>query len=82
MAEVLAFPLARRRDLVRRQAEWFCGQSHRAAEANIFRQLQVQRNTLLAKGVDPVTVEREVRALESAVRAEVWRLVLTPEVGG
>lgn len=81
MAEVIAFPLARRRDLVRRQATWFVDQSHDAAEANLARQLERQRDILTRKGADPVRLDQEIRELESAIRAEVWRLVLTPEVG-
>lgn len=81
MADVIPYPLANRRDLVRRQAEWFLHQGHRAAEGSLFRLLMVQRDTLLTKGVDPTLVEAEVQALEAAIRAEVWRLTLAPEVG-
>lgn len=78
-AKVIAFPLSRRRDLIRRQAVWFARQTARAAEANLFHHLQVQRDALLSKGVDAAEVEREARALEGEIRAEVWRLVITPE---
>ena len=78
MAQVLAFPLARRRDLIRRQASFYADQSPRAAETNLTRQLQVQADTLLRKGVSPEVVKAEVAALQGAIRAEVWRLVLAP----
>ncbi len=81
MAEILAFPPARRLGFVRRQAAWFVEQSHEAAEANLARQLDLQRETLLRKGVDAGRLAAEIRDLESAIRSEVWRLVLTPEVG-
>ena len=81
MANILAFPLPRRRDLIRRQAAWFVGQGHAAAEANLHRQLERQGEALRKRGVDPVQVAAEVRALSSAIRAEVRRLVMTPEVG-
>ncbi len=81
MAEILAFPPARRLGFVRRQAKWFVEQGHDAAEANLLRQLERQRETLLRKGVDAAHLAEEIRDLESAIRAEVWRLVLTPEVG-
>jgi hypothetical protein len=78
MAEILAFPLARRRALIRKQAAWFGEQTARGAERNLGRQLEVQADALLRKGVDPDQVAREIAALEGAIRAEVWRLVLTP----
>jgi hypothetical protein len=80
-ATVLAFPLARRFDYIRRQARWYCDQNHRSAEANLYHQMQVQRDTLLAKGVDGEAVEREVRALEVAIRNETRRLIFEPQVG-
>jgi len=78
MAEVVPFPLARRRGLVLRQAEWFAQQSPAAAEANLLRQVQIQREALLRRGVDPCVVERECSGLVGAIRAVVWALVLTP----
>jgi hypothetical protein len=48
------------------------------AEKHLQAQLSRQINALHRKGVSDQRVEREVRALEGAVRAELWRLVLTP----
>jgi hypothetical protein len=81
-ADVVPFPLARRRDLIQRQAAWFCDQGERAAESNLWRLLQVQRDALLRRGVDPPVVEREVQALEAAIRAAATRLVYAPRPGG
>jgi hypothetical protein len=78
VAKVVPFLLARRRWLILRQAEWFAEQSPSAADANLQRQVQVQRDALLCRGVDPDAAERECRALEVAIRCQVWRLVLTP----
>lgn len=75
-ASVIPFPLARRRRLIRRQAAFFAGQSRRSAEGNLAHQLEIQRRTLLAKGVAAEQVEPEVRALELAIRAEAARLIL------
>lgn len=80
-AAVLPFPLAARRDLVRRQAARYLEQSAKSAEGNLQHQLRVQRDTMLRRGIDPVTVEQECAELQSAIRCEVWRLVLTPEAG-
>lgn len=79
-ALVLPFPLARRRDLVGRQAQWFAAQSHQAAERNLKRQLQVQRETLLRRGVSAERAESEVATLQAAIRREVGRNLVTPEV--
>lgn len=78
MAQIHPFPLARRVGYVRRQGMWFAEQAPKAAESNLRRQLQVQFGALLNKGIDPETAEREVQALEAAIRCEVWRVILTP----
>jgi hypothetical protein len=71
---VVPFPLARRRDLIRRQAAWFVEQSHRAAERNLARQLDVQRETMRRRGVSARTAEAEIAELEAAIRARARRL--------
>lgn len=78
-AQVLPFPLARRRDLVDRQAHWFVAQSHRAAERNLKRQLELQRQTLLRRGVATERADREVELLRAAISAEVRRHLFAPE---
>lgn len=80
-ATVLPFPLARRAALVARQAHYLAGMRPRAAEHNLFRQLQQQREALLRRGVDPNTVEREVRELEAAIRAALVAACYTPRAG-
>lgn len=79
MARVIPFPLARRSGWVRRQAAWFCDQSHAAAEKNLRAALEVQRQTMERRGVSADLIEGELEAGQSAIRAEIWRLVLTPE---
>jgi hypothetical protein len=39
-----------------------------AAEPYLSRQLQMQRDALLRKGVDPAIVEQEIGSLEAAIR--------------
>jgi hypothetical protein len=41
--------------------------------------LQQQARVLARKGVPPDLIERECRALEAAVRTELWRLILAPD---
>lgn len=74
MATVLPFPLARRQTFIRRQANWYLGQGEGAAERNLRRQLQVQRDTLTRRGVDPPRALAETAALEAAIRAAIWLL--------
>jgi hypothetical protein len=42
--------------------------------------LQRRIDALHRQGLSDQAVEREVRALESAVRSELWRLVLLPDL--
>lgn len=76
MTAILAFPLSRRVGLIRSQADYLCSLGHRAAESRLFGQLQRQRDVLLAKGIDPLEVEKEVQELAGAIRAEIWHRVL------
>lgn len=77
MSAILPFPLHRRSRFVLKQAERLLELGAHAAEANLFRLLQQQRDVLLRKGVDPARVDRECRELEAAIRATAWRLVFT-----
>ena len=79
MAEVLPFPLPRRRDYVRRQAQWVLAVNPEAGERRIAKQVGIQRDTLLSRGIDPRLVDQQCSALEAAIRAELWRVVLAPE---
>lgn len=76
-ADILAFPLNRRLGYIRRQGDWLASMSAKAADSVLLQQLQVQRDTLLRKGVDLVAVEVQLKELEDAIRAEVWKLVMT-----
>ncbi len=76
MADIVPFPLSRRRNFVARQAVWFAEQRLHAAEVNLGRQLRIQRETLMRRGVDHHLVEAECRALESAIRAKVASLIM------
>jgi uncharacterized protein DUF6074 len=51
-----------------------------AAEKYFQQQLRRQIEALHRKHVPERVVEREIRTLETPVRAELWRLVLTPSV--
>jgi hypothetical protein len=77
---IAAFPFAHRSGLILRLAEQMAARRPAAAENYLQQQLRRQIEALHRRQVPDRTVEREIRTLESAVRAELWRLVLTPSV--
>jgi hypothetical protein len=75
---IVAFPFACRLGLILRLAEQMAARRPVAAEKYLQQQLRRQIEALHRRQVPDQIVEREIRALESAVRAALWRLVLTP----
>ena len=73
-AAVLPFPLARRLDLIHRQAEYALCLTPEKAKAHIQRQLQCQADVLLRRGVDVAVIRRELIGMEAAIRSAMWRL--------
>jgi hypothetical protein len=82
MAEILPFPIVRRRDFVERQALRAAELSPNAGERHIRNQIQVQIDAMRRKGISEELITREVRCFERAVRAALWRTVLTTPGGG
>lgn len=78
-AEIIPYPLARRRAFVDRHARIIAGMRPEAGERHLQRQLLIQFDTLERKGVACDVIEREVLSLGSAIRAALWNAVLTPE---
>lgn len=78
MSAVVPFPLSRRRPLVAKCARRMTELSADAAEHHLQRLLQQQADTLSRKGVHTDLVVMQVRGLEAAVRAELWRAILAP----
>jgi Family of unknown function (DUF6074) len=77
---LLAFPLDRRRDLVRRLAAQMIARSEQDAERHLAHQLRRQANVLARKQLSDDSIHREIAGLASAVRREIWRLVLCAPV--
>lgn len=77
MAEVIPFPLAARRRFIDRQAGVALGMKAESGERHIIRTVQQQREILLRKGVSSESVQRECASLEAALRAALWRAVMT-----
>ena len=78
--QIVLFPLARRESVVTRLAAQMATRQPYAAEKYLQQQLRRQIDALHRRQVSDGIVEREVRALESAVRSELWRLLLTPSL--
>jgi hypothetical protein len=78
MAVILPFPRVRDRRFVTRHARRMADLCTAAAENHLATQLDLQRRTMLRRGIDHTMVDEQIRALEMAVRAELWRVVLTP----
>jgi hypothetical protein len=75
---VLAFPIACRRDLVHALAEQMAVRPLVEAEKHLQLQLRRQAKVLARKQLPDDVIAHQVRRLELAVRAELFRLVLTP----
>jgi Family of unknown function (DUF6074) len=77
MAEIVPFPLVRRRDFVRRNAARIAAATHPTAEKLLQHALQVQGDTMARRGIDPALITEQMRSLETAIRCELWRLTLS-----
>lgn len=80
-AKMIAFPLARRRAFVLRQANSMAIRSEGLAERYLEQQLRLQADTLANKGIAPEVAAREVAALERAIRSELAGMATVSEGG-
>jgi Uri superfamily endonuclease len=71
-AMVVPFPLARRLDLIHRQAEYALCLKPEKVEQHIARQLQCQADALRRRGISDHTITQELTAMEAAIRAAMW----------
>jgi hypothetical protein len=78
-ADVVPFPQVKRVHFVEKTAARIAAARSREAGENILEAaVQKQCRALARRGVAPERIARQRRALESALRASIWRLVLTP----
>lgn len=78
-AAILPFPRFRDRRFIRRHAENMAMAATTAkAEAHLQRQLNIQRETLERRGIEPRRVMAELMATEGHIRAACWTLLLAP----
>jgi hypothetical protein len=75
-AAVLPFPLVRRRDFVLRNAERIADAQPTTAEKLLAHTIIVQTGTMARRGIAPDLIAREAKALETAIRCELWRLII------
>jgi GTP-sensing pleiotropic transcriptional regulator CodY len=75
----LPFPLDRRHDLVTRLAAQMLARSPSDANKHLVVELERHRRILRRRGFADSVIAAQIRALESAVRAELWRVVICPQ---
>jgi hypothetical protein len=75
-AAVLPFPLVRRRDFVLRNADRIAEAEPKTAEKLLAHTTKIQAETMARRGVAPDLIALEAKALETAIRCEVWRLTI------
>jgi hypothetical protein len=61
---------------IRRHVSYVVKEDAERGEWHIRRNLSIIRRKLDEMGLDPAVVDREVRDIEAAVRAELWRQVI------
>lgn len=78
-AQVLLLPgRFRGPDYIRRHVEFVVGLDAERGEQHVQRNLDAIRRRLDEMGVGKRDADREVRSIEGAVRAAIWRQVLLP----
>ena len=77
-ADILPFPLHRRRAFVQRHAARMAALPSKSAENHLRRHLDIQTETLAKRGVPPAVTAQEISALETAIRTELWWAVIAP----
>ena len=73
-AIVLPFPRVRHRGFIAKHAGRMVGLPSTTAEKYLARQLAVQRETMVRRGIAIASIDQELSALEGAIRAAMWRL--------
>jgi hypothetical protein len=76
---VTPFPQVRRRRFILKMAQRLARMTSRTGEKILAATLRQQAAAMARKQIAPDLIERECRALELAIRAELWRQVLVPD---
>lgn len=80
-ATIVPFPLARRKAFIQKQANRAADLNADSGERHIQQQLKCQADAMRRKGIDEDLIARELRCMESAIRAALWGAVLKPPGG-
>jgi Family of unknown function (DUF6074) len=75
-ARILPFPLTRRRGFICRHAARMAVLPPTRAERHLAYQLRLQVETMERRGVAADLITAHVRALETAIRCELWRVTI------
>jgi hypothetical protein len=81
-ATIVPFPLARREAFIQKQANRAADLNVDAGERHIQHQIKCQADAMRRKGIDEDLIARELRCMESAIRAALWGAVLNTPPGG
>jgi len=73
-AEIIPFPLVRRRAFIQRRAARIAEASAKTAGKLLAHSVRVQVDTMRRRGIAGAAIAREAKALEAALRYEQWRL--------
>ncbi len=76
MSEIIPFPAFRRVGVIRRMARLMASYRPGAAERTLQAQLDAIRAAMVRKGIAADKATRETRALELAIRAELWAVIM------
>ena len=71
---VVPFPQRSRHGYIARHAALMLQLSPRSAEGHLGAQLRIQANTMRRRGIAEHIINREINALEQAIRTAMWRL--------
>jgi hypothetical protein len=74
-AQIIPFPIVRRRSYIAKQAEQMACMKLEAAARYLKHQLQVQRDAMRRRGVAEALIEREIKNMEAAIRREFETIV-------
>jgi Family of unknown function (DUF6074) len=76
MAQIVPFPLTRRRAFIAKQANHVSWMRPAAAEKYIQYQVKIQGDTLRRKGISEDLIQRELTCFEIAVRVALHRSLI------
>jgi hypothetical protein len=75
-ATIIPFPIVRRRDFIRRHAARMAMLPEPTAEKHLAYQIRLQAETMRRRGIAADQITSQVRALETAIRCEPWRVTI------